>query len=157
MGYFKSILGIQLAISSLMYDCQTDDRNKASKSDNFTLIVVQNQIYIDNIIFEFMSHNRIKQSTKRFTPYFSLYLCLIFVWHINLFLVFMENTFYQILNWCTIIGINIEYINSFFFLIIEVLWACEKTQLMQILAKLYNISILILINRRLVFSFLKIE
>ena len=34
MGYFKSIWGIQLAISSLIYDCNIDDRNKASKSDN---------------------------------------------------------------------------------------------------------------------------
>ena len=43
MGYFKSIWGIQLAFSNLMYDYKTDDRNKATKSD-ITFGNVQNPI-----------------------------------------------------------------------------------------------------------------
>ena len=52
MGYFKSIWGIQLAFSNLMYDYKTDDRNKATKSDKsikfqkMILSIVQQEYYV---------------------------------------------------------------------------------------------------------------
>ena len=70
MGYFKSIWGIQLAFSNLMYDYKTDDGNKASKSDNCTARILRSVMFKIQFHMSFVSHVKNQTVNKKVHPIF---------------------------------------------------------------------------------------